>query len=173
MKRPLPCNTFYPHSSQGTRAWLLDSLLMGQAVEESRRGHSIHLWAPGRSEKPIQDYKWRHSNEYPQNLVSGDKIFQDSFKELGSSCTPKQTEDRSSDPWTSRDLSHPCNGNLVLAHAPTSHCYAMLMLFMIAPCITNCLTHFVSARVNKLQHSVPVQQGYIKLQPTRENITHP
>ena len=47
------------------------------------------------------------------------------------------------------------------------------MLLMIAPCIINCLTCFVSAQVNKLQHVVPVQQGYIKLQPTMENITHP
>ena len=43
------------------------------------------------------------------------------------------------------------------------------MLLMIAPCIINSLTNFVSAEVNKLQH-VPVQQGYIKLQPTTENI---
>ena len=49
----------------------------------------------------------------------------------------------------------------------------ILMLFMIAPCITNCLTHFVSAQVNKLQHTVPVQQGYIKLHLATENITHP
>ena len=48
----------------------------------------------------------------------------------------------------------------------------ILMLLMIAPCIINSLTNFVSAEVNKLQH-VPVQQGYIKLQPTTENITHP
>ena len=38
---------------------------------------------------------------------------------------------------------------------------------------SHCLTHFVSAQVNKLQHAVPVQQGYVKLQPTMENITHP
>ena len=44
---------------------------------------------------------------------------------------------------------------------------------MIAPCIINCLTCFVSAQVNKLQHAVPVQQGYTKLQPTMENTTHP
>ena len=49
----------------------------------------------------------------------------------------------------------------------------ILMLLISAPCIINCLTHFVSAQVNKLQHAVPVQQGYIKLQPTTENITHP
>ena len=39
----------------------------------------------------------------------------------------------------------------------------ILMLLMIAPCTINCLTGFVSAQVNKLQHAVPVQQGYIKL----------
>ena len=49
----------------------------------------------------------------------------------------------------------------------------ILMLLMIAPCIIDCLTRFVSAQVNKLQHTVPVQQGYIKLQLTTENITHP
>ena len=36
----------------------------------------------------------------------------------------------------------------------------ILMLLMIAPCIINCLTCFVSAQVNKLQHAVPVQQRY-------------
>ena len=45
------------------------------------------------------------------------------------------------------------------------------MLLMIAPCY--CLTHFFYAQVNKLQHAVPVQQEYIKLQTTTENITHP
>ncbi|XP_055420483.1 uncharacterized protein LOC129639380 isoform X2 [Bubalus kerabau] len=42
-----------------------------------------------------------HSNEHPQNLVSGDKISQDNSKEPTQSdrdCTPKQTGDRSSDP---------------------------------------------------------------------------
>ena len=42
-----------------------------------------------------------HSNEHTQNLVSEDKISQDSSKEptqLGGDCTPKQTGDRSSDP---------------------------------------------------------------------------
>ena len=34
-------------------------------------------------------------------------------------------------------------------------------------------TRFVSAQVNRLQHAVPVQQGYTKLQPTTENTTHP
>ena len=49
----------------------------------------------------------------------------------------------------------------------------ILMLLMIALCIINCLTCFVSAQVNKLQHAVSVQKGYIKLNPTMENITHP
>ena len=42
-----------------------------------------------------------HSNEHPQNLVSGEKISQLSSKEpthLGRGCTPKQTGDSSSDP---------------------------------------------------------------------------
>ena len=62
-----------------------------------------------------------HSNEHPQNLVSGDKISQESSKEptkLDRDCTPKQTGDRSSDPWTRRDLSHPGDVNLELANAP-------------------------------------------------------
>ena len=48
-----------------------------------------------------------------------------------------------------------------------------LMLLMIAPCINNCLTHFVSAQVSKLQHAMSVQQGFTKLHLTTENITHP
>ena len=48
----------------------------------------------------------------------------------------------------------------------------ILMLLMITPCIINCLTYSVSIQV-KLQHAVPVQQGYIKLHATTENITHP
>ena len=47
-----------------------------------------------------------------------------------------------------------------LANAPISPCYAILMLLMIAPCIINCLTQFVSVQVNMLQHAVPVQQRY-------------
>ena len=42
-----------------------------------------------------------HSNEHPQNLVSGDKISQDNSKEptqLDRDCTPKQTGDISSNP---------------------------------------------------------------------------
>ena len=102
------------------------------------------------------------SNKQPQNLVSGDKISQDSSKEptqLGRDNTPKQTADRSSDLWTRRDLSHPGDVNLKLANAPSSPCYAILMLLMIVPCPVNCLTCLVSAQV-QLQHAVPVQQRY-------------
>ena len=49
----------------------------------------------------------------------------------------------------------------------------ILMLLMIVPCIIDCLIHFVSVQVNKLQYAVPVQQGYIKLHLILENITHP
>ena len=81
-----------------------------------------------------------HSNEHPQNLASGDKISQDSSKEptqLDRDCTPKQTGDRSSDPWTRRDLSHPGDVDLKLANAPTSPCCAILMMLMIIPCTVN------------------------------------
>ena len=44
---------------------------------------------------------------------------------------------------------------------------------MIVSRIINCLTCFLSAQVNKPQYAVPVQQGYIKLELTTENITHP
>ena len=104
-----------------------------------------------------------HSNEQPQNLVSGDKISQDSSKQptqLDRDCTPKQTRDRSSDPWTRRDLSHPGDVNLKMTNAPTCPFYATLMMLMIIPCTVSCLTSFVSAQVNKLQHAVPVQQRY-------------
>ena len=57
-------------------------------------------------------------------------------------------------------------GDLELAKAPTNPCYLILMLLIIAQCIINCITHFVSAHVNKIQHAVLVQQGYIKPHPT-------
>ena len=47
--------------------------------------------------------------------------------------------------------------NLELDNAPTSPCYAILMLLMTVPCTVNCLTCLVLAQV-KLQHAVPVQQ---------------
>ena len=99
----------------------------------------------------------------PQNMVSGDKISQDNSKEptqLDRDCTPRQTRDRSSDPWTRRDLSYPGDVNLKLTNVPTSLCYAILMMLMIIPCTVNCITCFVSAQVNQLQHAVPVQQRY-------------
>ena len=49
----------------------------------------------------------------------------------------------------------------------------ILMLLVIAPRIINCLTYFVSAQVTKLQHAVPVQQGYIKLHLTVEKYHSP
>ena len=131
--------------------------------------------------EPLGDvrYLFRTTNEYPsnkqpQNLVSGDKIPQDSSKEptqLDRDCTPKQTGDRSSDPWTKRDLSHPGDVNLELANAPTSPCYTIQMLLMIVPCIINCLTCFVSAQVNKLQHAVPVKQRYNYSQQWKMSLT--
>ena len=57
-------------------------------------------------------------------------------------------------------MSHPGDVDSELANAPTSPCYAILILLMIVPYIINCLTCFVSSRVNKLQHVVPVQQRY-------------
>ena len=100
------------------------------------------------------------SNKQPQNLVSGAKISQNSSKgptQLGKNNTPKPTGDSPSDLWTRRDLSHPGDVNLKLANAPTSPCYAILMLLMIVPCTLNSLTCLVSAQV-KLRHAVPVQQ---------------
>ena len=38
----------------------------------------------------------------------------------------------------------------------------ILMLLMIVPCITKCITCFVSVQVNKLQHAVPVQTRIYK-----------
>ena len=49
----------------------------------------------------------------------------------------------------------------------------ILMFLMTVPYIINHLNCFVSAQVNKLQSAAPVQQGYIELQLTTENITHP
>ena len=84
--------------------------------------------------EPLGDLKYLfrttnecHLNEYPQNLVLGGKISQDSSKQptqLDRDCIPKQTRDRSSDPLTRRDLSHPGDVNLKLTNAPTSPCDA-------------------------------------------------
>ena len=48
----------------------------------------------------------------------------------------------------------------------------IMTLLMIAPRIVNCLSHFISAQVNKLQHAVPVQQRYIELRPTTGDSTN-
>ena len=57
-------------------------------------------------------------------------------------------------------MSYPGDVNLKLTNVPTSPCYAILMMIMIIPCTVNCLTCFVSAQVNQLQHAAPVQQRY-------------
>ena len=107
--------------------------------------------------EPLGDFRYLlrttnecHSNKQPQNLVSGDKISQDSSKEptqLGRNNTPEQTGDRSSDLWTRRNLSHLGDVNLKLANAPTSHSmYCQLS-------ILSCLCYQV-----RLQHAVPVEK---------------
>ena len=72
-------------------------------------GFTTHESSHGRKQKKTLDtdlrYLFRatnecHSNEHPQNLVSGDKISQNNSKEptqLDRDCTPKQTGDRSSE----------------------------------------------------------------------------
>ena len=152
-------------------------------------GFTTHKSSHGRKQKrtlntPVSP--WEISDTYsglplsailmntPQNLVSGDKISQNLSKEptqFGRASTPKQMWDRSSDPWTRRDLSHPGDVNLNLANALTSPFYAMLMMLMIIPCTVNCLTCFVSAQVNQLQHAVPVQQR-CKTTADRKKISH-
>ena len=62
-------------------------------------------------------------------------------------------------------------GNLELANAPANPCYHHTDA--LYDCSISCLTHFVSAQVNKLQHAVPVKQGYIKLHLTMEKNTQP
>ena len=173
MEGPLPCNTFYPHSSQGHDSWIHYSRVKPWKKTEENTQYTC---------EPLGDLRYLfrttsdcHSNEHPQNLVSGDKISQDNSKEptqLDTDCTPKQTGDRSSDPWTRRDLSHPGHVNLKLTNVPTSPCYAILMMLMIIPCTVNCLTCFVSAQVNQLQHAGQFNKD-IELQLTTENITHP
>ena len=57
-------------------------------------------------------------------------------------------------------MSHPGDANLKLTNAPTSPCYATMMMLMIIPCTVNYLICFVSAQVNQLQHAVPAQERY-------------
>ena len=163
MEGPLPCNTFYPTAVKvpGHDSWIHYSRVKPWKKTEEDTQYTC---------EPLGDLRYLfrttnecHFNEHTQNLVSGDKISQGNSKELTQldrDCTPKQTGDRSSDPWTRRDLSHPGDVNLKLANAPTSPCYGILMMLMIIPCTVSCLTWFVSAQVNKLQHAVPVQQRY-------------
>ena len=56
-------------------------------------------------------------------------------------------------------MSHAGDVNLKLVNAPTSPCYAILMLLMIVPCTVNCLTCLVFSHA-KLQHAMAVQQRY-------------
>ena len=128
MEGPLPCNTFYPQGSQATRIWLLDSLLTSQAMEENKRILNT----------PVSP--WELSDTYPGLQISAilmntPKIWFWGIRflriALKSQHSLTETGDRSSDPWTRRDFSHPGNVNLELANAPTSLCYAVLMLLMI------------------------------------------
>ena len=64
-------------------------------------------------------------------------------------------------------------GNFELANAPASPCYRHIDAAYDCPMYYQLSNPFVSAQVNKLQHAVPIQQGYIKLHLTTENITHP
>ena len=64
-------------------------------------------------------------------------------------------------------------GSSKLANAPASPYHHHIDAAYIVPCIIICLTCFVSALVNKLQNTVLVQQEYVKLYLTTENITHP
>ena len=48
----------------------------------------------------------------------------------------------------------------------------ILILLMIASCVINCLTSFVSAQVSKLQNAELIQRGYVELYLTTENIYH-
>ena len=100
MKGPLLCNTFYPHSSQGIG--LLDSLLTSQAMGKKTEEDTQYTCEPlGDLRYLFRTTNECHSNEHPQNLVSGDKISQDSSEEptkLDRDCTPKEKGDRASDP---------------------------------------------------------------------------
>ena len=49
-------------------------------------------------------------------------------------------------------------GNLALANASTNPCYHHIDAAYDCSMYHQCLTRFVSAQVNKLQHAVPVQQ---------------
>ena len=80
MEGPLPCNTFYPHSSEGTRTWLLDSLIRSQAMEENRRGYSVHLSAPGRPQIIFRTTNECYSNEHPKIKFLGIRFLKTALK---------------------------------------------------------------------------------------------
>ena len=80
MEGPLPCNTFYPHSSEGTRTWLLDSLIRSQAMEENRRGYSIHLSAPGRTQIIFRTTNECYSKEHPKIKFLGIRFLKTALK---------------------------------------------------------------------------------------------
>lgn len=60
--------------------------------------------------------------------------------------------------------------DLELAAAPADPCCHHTDTIMIAPCIINCLTYFISVQVNKVQNAVLVQWGYVELHSTTEGI---
>ena len=66
-KGPYPVITFYPHSSQGTRTQLLDSILTSQASKKTEEDTQYTC-------EPLGDLRYLfwttdecHSNEHPQN----------------------------------------------------------------------------------------------------------
>ena len=67
---PIPCNTFYPYSSQGTGTQLWDKLVSSQAVEGDRRGCPVYLWAPGRLWYLFKTMDQHHSDEHPGTWIS-------------------------------------------------------------------------------------------------------
>ena len=75
---------------------------MSQTMEKNRREDIQSTCEPlGDLRYLLRTTNECHSNEHPQNQVSGDKISLDSTKapmQLGRGCIPKQREDRSPDP---------------------------------------------------------------------------
>ena len=64
-------------------------------------------------------------------------------------------------------------GDFELANAPTQAYYHRIDAAYDCSMYHQLSNTFCPAQVNKLQHAVPVQQGYIKLYPTTENTIHP
>ena len=63
-------------------------------------------------------------------------------------------------------------GSSKLANAPASPCHHHIDAAYDCSMYYQLSKRFVSAQVNKRQQAGPVQQGYVKLQPTTGNITH-